>query len=100
MASEAIWKRQYSLAELVAADQFKDYDALKKRLDYVLGNKGTPRMQDEEFEEEENTRGSARELTEDLRNDLNSLQPTRSAAPAVEEDEDDTLSYFARLAED
>jgi hypothetical protein len=99
-AMEAIWKRQYSLAELVAADQFKDYDALKKRLDYVLGNKGTPRMQDEEFEEEENTRGSARELTEDLRNDLNSLQPTRSAAPAVDEDEDDTLSYFARLAED
>ena len=27
------------LAEIVASDQFKDYDALKKRLDYVLGNK-------------------------------------------------------------
>jgi len=103
-AMEAIWKRQYSLAELVAADQFKDYDALKKRLDYVLGNKGTPRFQDpEEFDEEENTRGSARELTEDLRSDLNSLQPTRSAAPvpsATDDEDDDTLSYFARLAED
>ena len=97
---EAIWKRQYSLAELVAADQFKDYDALKKRLDYVLGNKGTPRMQDEEFEEEENTRGSARELTEDLRNDLNSLQPTRTVSSSDEDEDDDTLSYFARLAED
>ena len=100
-AMEAIWKRQYSLAELVAADQFKDYDALKKRLDYVLGNKGTPRFQDpDEGEEEEYTRGSSRELTEDLRNDLNSLQPTRTVSSSDEDEDDDTLSYFARLAED
>ena len=101
---EAIWKKQSSLSEFTAPDQFKDYDALKKRLDYVLGNKGTPRFQDpEEFDEEENNRGSARELTEDLRNDLNSLQPTRAAAPApaaTDDEDDDTLSYFARLAED
>ncbi len=98
-AMEAIWKREYSLAELVAADQFKTYDDLKKRLDYVLGNKGTPRLQDEEFEGEESNRGSARELTEDLRSDLNSLQPTRSSS-AYEEEEDDAMSYFAKLAED
>ena len=98
-AMEAVWKKQYSLAELVAADQFKDYDTLKKRLDYVLGNKGTPRLQEEDYEEEENTRGSARELTEDLRSDLNSLQPTRSSSSDEDED-DDTLSYFARLAEE
>src|SRR6056300_918561 len=100
-AMEAIWKRQYSLAELVAADQFKDYDALKKRLDYVLGNKGTPRFQDpDEGEEEEYTRGSSRELTEDLRNDLHSLQPTRTVSSSDEDEDDDTLSYFARLAEE
>jgi len=100
-AMEAVWKREYSLAELVAADQFKDYDALKKRLDYVLGNKGTPRFQDpDEGEEEEYTRGSSRELTEDLRNDLNSLQPTRTVASSDEDEDDDTLSYFARLAEE
>ena len=100
-AMEAIWKKQYSLAELVAADQFKDYDTLKKRLDYVLGNKGTPRYQDpEEGEEEEYTRGSSRELTEDLRGELNSLQPTRTVSSADEDEDDDTLSYFARLAEE
>ena len=77
-----------------------DYDALKKRLDYVLGNKGTPRMQEEDYEEEENTRGSARELTEDIRGELNSLQPTRTVSSSDEDEDDDTLSYFARLAED
>jgi hypothetical protein len=100
-AMEAIWKKQYSLAELVAADQFKSYDDLKKRLDYVLGNKGTPRYQDpDEGEEEEYTRGSSRELTEDLRGELNSLQPTRTVSSADEDEDDDTLSYFARLAEE
>jgi hypothetical protein len=98
-AMEAIWKKQYSLQDFVGADQFKDYDTLKKRLDYVLGNKGTPRLQDEDYEEEENTRGSARELTEDLRSDLNSLQPTRSSS-ADEDEDDDAMSYFARLAEE
>ena len=98
-AMEAVWKKQYSLAELVAADQFKSYDELKKRLDYVLGTKGTPRYQDPEDLDEDNTRGPVKELTEDLREELSSLKPTRRAA--VEEDEDDdALSYFARLAEE
>ena len=100
-AMEAVWKKEYSLAELVAADQFKDYDALKKRLDYVLGNKGTPRYQDpEEFDEEDNTRGSTRELTEDLRGELSSLKPTRTVASSDEDEDDDAMSYFARLADE
>jgi hypothetical protein len=97
-AMEAIWKKEYSLAELVAADQFKEYDVLKKRLDYVLGAKSVAPRLDEEVGGEDDFRGSARELTEDLRNDLNSLQPTRSSEN--EDDDDDTLSYFAKLASD
>ena len=99
-AMEAVWKKQYSLAEHIAADQFKSYDELKKRLDYVLGNKGTPRYQDPDVaDEEEYSRGPVKDLDEDLRSELNNLKPTRRAA--VEEDEDDdTLSYFARLAEE
>ena len=98
-AMEAIWKKQFSLAELVAADQFKSYDELKKRLDYVIGTKGTPRYQDPEDLDEDNTRGSVKDLDDDLREELSNLKPTRRAA--VDEDEDDdTLSYFARLAEE
>jgi hypothetical protein len=94
---EEIWKSEYSLSELVAADQFKSYEDLKKRLNYVLGSKGSSRI-DEEVGDEDNDRGPAPSLDDDLRTQLNNLKPTRSAA--VEEDEDDTLSYFARLAEE
>jgi len=97
-AMEAIWKRQYSLQDFVGADQFKDYDTLKKRLDYVLGAKSAPRL-DPEVEDEDDSRGSVRELTQDLRSELNDLQPTRSSSSDEDED-DDTLSYFARLAEE
>ena len=99
-AMEAVWKKEYSLAELVAADQFKDYDALKKRLDYVLGLKGgtSRRIDDEDLEDESEGRGPVKDLTEDLRGELNSLQPTRSSSS--EDEDDDALSYFARLAEE
>jgi hypothetical protein len=98
---EAVWKKQYSLAELVAADQFKSYDELKKRLEYVLGSKGSRRVDEEVAEEEEYSRGPVKELDDDLRSELNNLQPTRrAAAPAEEDEDDDALSYFARLAED
>jgi hypothetical protein len=99
-AMEAVWKKQYSLAELVAADQFKTYDELKKRLDYVLGSKGTPRYQDPEDLDEDNTRGPVKELDDDLRSELNNLQPTRRATAVEEDEDDDALSYFARLAEE
>jgi len=99
-AMEAVWKKQFSLAELTAADQFKSYDELKKRLDYVLGTKGTPRYQDPEDLDEDNTRGSVKELDDDLREELSSLKPTRRAAVVDDDDDtDETLSYFAKLAE-
>ena len=100
-AMESIWKGQYSLQEFVAADQFKDYDALKKRLDYVLGNKGTPSFQDREtVEEEENFRRESRgedlsDLSEGRGKSFNSPDIT----PSNTEDDDDALSYFAKLAE-
>jgi hypothetical protein len=98
-AMEAIWKKQYSLAELVAPDQFKTYDELKRRLDSVLGSKSSVRL-DEEVEDEDDTRGSVRELDDDLRQELSSLKPTRRSPSVEEDDDDDALSYFAKLAED
>tara|TARA_R110000868_G_scaffold29897_3_gene111221 strand:+ start:691 stop:1608 length:918 start_codon:yes stop_codon:yes gene_type:complete len=97
-AMEAIWKKQYSLAEFIAPDQFKSYDELNNRLGQVLGNKTTRRQDPEVADEEQTSRGSVRELDEDLRTQLNSLSSSNSSSYDDEED-DDTLSYFAKLAE-
>ena len=59
-ALEGLWKKQFSLAEIVAADQFKSYEDLKKRLEYVLGSKRP--AQDPDVYEEDNDRGEAEEL--------------------------------------
>jgi hypothetical protein len=90
---EAIWKSEHSLAELVAADKFKSYDELKKRLDKVLSEPN----------------GSARKSDED--DDIPFERPASrpSAAPAVGKtaaapkkkvDDDDDLEFFNKLAED
>jgi len=90
-AMEAIWKKEHSLAELVAADQFKSYEDLKKRLEYVLGSKRP--AQDPDVYEEDNDRGEAEELV----TAAVSAPPTTST---VDKEEDDALSYFAKLAEE
>ena len=88
-AMEAIWKKEYSLAELVANDQFKSYDELKTRLGYVLGNK--PVRNDAETVEQE---------VEDVRASAPVVETVESVSKAsASDDDDDALSYFAKLAE-
>ena len=86
-ALEAVWKKEYSLAAVTAADQFKSYEDLEKRLKYVLGQKPAQRPRlDEELEDESEGRYAAAEKVV--------TQATKSS-----EDEDDALSYFQKLAE-
>ena len=94
-ALEALWKKEYSLAAVTAADQFKSYDDLKKRLNYVLGAKPPARrVFDEEFDDESEGRGS-------FTPDFKSKAPVAAAPVAsASSDEDDALSYFQRLAEE
>ena len=91
-ALEALWKKEYSLAAVVAADQFKTYDELEKRLKYVLGQgRSTSRRVDEELEDESEGRGS-------FTPDFKSKAPAPVASASA--DEDDALSYFQKLAEE
>ena len=107
-AMEAIWKKEYSLEALVAPDQFKTYEELKNRLDYVLGIKGTPKFQDQETVEEEEqfrreNRGEAAPMPQSMRSELDSLSEGRDFNDSditYSSEEDDTLSYFQRLAEE
>ena len=82
-ALEQLWKKEYSLSEIVAADQFKTYDELKKRLESVLRlnqTTATSPVLDEEAE-------------------LEDLSEGRSPV-ANTPTEDDALSYFQKLAEE
>ena len=94
-ALEALWKKQYSLAALVAADQFKSYEDLEKRLKAVLNTNISSRPVDEEVSDEDDSRGS-------FKPDFNARKEPVAAAPVASQssDEDDALSYFQKLAEE
>ena len=93
-ALEALWKKQHSLAALVAADQFKSYEDLEKRLKAVLNTNISSRPVDEEVSDEDDSRGS-------FKPDFNARKEPVAAAPTSStEEEDDALSYFQRLAQE
>ena len=90
-AMEAVWKQEFSLSEIVAPDQFKSYEDLKKRLDYVLGLTVAPKRQDPEVIDEDNN-------LEDL-SEGRAVVDTTPSSVNTDEDEEDALSYLAKLAE-
>tara|TARA_R110001606_G_scaffold28835_5_gene90759 strand:- start:1597 stop:2541 length:945 start_codon:yes stop_codon:yes gene_type:complete len=105
-AMEAIWKKQHSLASFTAADQFKSYEDLKKRMDYVLGNKSTRKSTEEETEYDNYAVTEQKTVSEEdvMRKLESSYQQSKAAAkesastPSADED-DDPMSYFAKLAD-
>ena len=97
-ALEAVWKKQYSLTAVTAPDQFKSYEDLEKRLKMVLGQKtaARPRL-DEEVDNEDNDRGS---YTPDFTSRRPEPELPVVSSSSNDEDEDDALAYFQRLAEE
>ena len=96
-ALEALWKKQYSLTAVTAADQFKTYDVLEKRLKYVLGQgRPAPRRLDEDLEDESEGRGS---FKPDFK--TRKAEEAVAAAPvaSASAEEDDAYKYFQALAE-
>jgi len=90
---EAIWKQAYSLEAFTAADQFKSYEALENRMNMVLGNASAPRPVDESLEDESEGRGSFASTGSGDFNSEDIIAPSSTS-----EDDDDALSYFAKLA--
>ena len=96
---EATWKQEHSLEAFTARDQFKSYEDLERRLNMVLGisQRPAPRKVDPETYEDE-SEGRGYDHASDSFN-----APDITPSPVKEEavvDDDDALSYFARLAED
>jgi hypothetical protein len=76
---EKIWKSQHSLTALTADKEFKSYDDLKARLDKVLGATDVPKT-----------------TVETLK-----AAPKKAVTADISEDEtDEDLAYFSKLAED
>ena len=96
---EATWKSEHSLEAFTAKDQFKSYEDLERRLNMVLGisQRPAPRKVDPETYEDE-SEGRGYDHASDSFN-----APDITPSPVKEEavvDDDDALSYFARLAEE
>ena len=100
-ALEALWKKQYSLSAFTAADQFKTYDELKKRLGYVLGSKSTRNTAQEETEYDNYAATEQKSVSEE--DVMQKLEDSYKASKQVEStstaDDDDPMSYFSKLAD-
>tara|TARA_R100000908_G_C3749880_1_gene144569 strand:+ start:1405 stop:2298 length:894 start_codon:yes stop_codon:yes gene_type:complete len=81
---ENIWAGEYSLVEFTDPKNFKNYDELKKKLEMVLTATGANLQKAEQV-------------------DLDQPKPAAAPVPATQakvdtSDEDESLSYFAKLA--
>jgi len=75
---EAVCQKAYALKEFTAADNFKSYDELKTRLDIVL---------------------SGKTVVGNVAEDIQSETPVESKeAPITKSQDDDTMNYFEKLA--
>lgn len=103
-AMEAIWKKEYSLSAIIAPDQFKSYEDLEKRLKYVLGQKSarsSVQEQEDSYEPYTQTPSKEEEIIAELEQSFaRSKSPSLPKIDSSDKDEDDTLSYFQRLAEE
>ena len=91
---EELWGKEHSLTAFTDNTNFKSYDELKKRLDVVLSGVTTV--------------GNVTEMTtsesfDDSPETLSVVDTPEEPAPTVsvsDEDDDDTMSYFEKLAEE
>ncbi len=79
---ESVWKKQYSLKEFTAPTNFKSYEELKTRLDAVLS--GTVSV------------GNVTDTMDD--EPIASPKVDTKPVESKQEDEDDTMDYFSKLA--
>ena len=95
---EAIWNKQHSLTQFLDEKHFKSYDELKKKFEMVMGLNGgaapTKRADEINLEGIEETPKSA--FTQKAEK-----APVKAPPKEVDfDDDDESLSYFAKLAED
>jgi hypothetical protein len=92
-AIEEIWNKQFPLKPFLSAENFKSYDELKAKLDKVLsGVRNTGTAEDVAIPPVTQTAAPVVEETVS--------SPTPSPVTTADDDSDETLSYFSKLAEE
>jgi len=90
---EEIWNKQFPLKPFLADENFKSYDELKAKLDKVLsGVRNTGTAEDVAIPPVTQTAAPVVEETVS--------SPTPAPATTADDDSDETLSYFSKLAEE
>ena len=104
---ESIWKEGHSLADFEDPKNFKSYEQLQARLNLVLGKSAAPAPRVDEQDEAvfDTPVGGGfndRDITPSNKGWGQEVSDFREKAVAASpvEDEEDTLSYFAKLAEE
>lgn len=95
---ESIWKREYPLQPIVAPDQFKTPEELQKQFDRAMGRTGgssTTRTATQSTPER-------KMATKPVFNVPDNIDPTIPEVEPVEgeDDEEDVMDYFRKMAED
>ena len=95
-AIEQVWDKQYPLKPFLAPENFKSYDELKAKLDKVLSgvrNTGT--------DEDVMDPPTSPTVSEPVKTETADTHSTSVADDTIAEDDgDDTLDYFSKLAEE
>jgi hypothetical protein len=100
-ALEALWRKEYSLLDFVKPDQFKAYGELKTKFQSVINGSQSQKAEEMDISEEEED-ASEKKFTPKFPT-AEAKAPgreTKSKTSKVSEDddEDDALSYFKKLA--
>ena len=94
---ESLYNKQHSLQELIAPDQFKSFDELKEKMERVLGfEKNTDRVKFDMVENSDESKFGSKGVKADTPESEISIDSQYSSADT----EEDTLSYFQKLADD
>ena len=90
---KAIWEKQYSLKQFVDPSNFKTYDELKEKLNRVItGTQSTVTADQVDLPPT-----AAKSVKSE---DVSAMSMAATAGSELDNDEDDTLSYFSKLADE
>ena len=91
---EDLWGQEYSLSAFTDTTNFKSYDELKKRLDVVLS--GTTTVGNVT----DISTASSFDDSPEMTTVVDTKEEPAPTISVTEDDEDDTMSYFEKLAEE